>query len=97
MTIARQYVLTAAEGGSAALAAALGELAGRIRSTPGCEGVEILQDAAQPARFVFIEKWGSIEAHQQSADRLPKDAFSSVMAALGGKPDAHYLVYLDVG
>ena len=94
MTVARQYILTSAGGRAADLEAALDALAALVRPTPGCEGVEILRDARSPERFVFVEKWASIEAHKGAAELLPKDAFAPVMATLGEKPVAAYLEYL---
>lgn len=94
MTVARQYVLNAAEGRGAALEAALRDLAAMVRLTPGCDGVEILRDVRAPDRFIFVEKWTSIEAHKGAAEHLPKDAFAPVMATIGEKPAATYLEYL---
>jgi len=88
MTIAMQYVLTAAEGRDGALEAALRDLGALVRPTPGCDGVEILRDSRRPERFVFVEKWASTQAHRDAAGILPKDAFEPVMALLSEKPDA---------
>jgi quinol monooxygenase YgiN len=94
VTVARQYVLTAKEGQAGALQQALIDLAALVRPVAGCEGVEILQDVKLPERFVFVEKWASVEAHKTGGETLPKDAFAPVMATLGEKPGASYLAYL---
>lgn len=93
MTVARHYVMTAASGQEEVLGAALRELAAAVRLTAGCEGCELLQDTEQPARYVFIEKWASIEAHKAGGASLPKEAFKPVMAALAGPPEGTYLDY----
>jgi quinol monooxygenase YgiN len=95
MTVARFYVLEAPAGAEQRLLDALTGLAGAVRRLPGCNGVELLQDAARPHRFIFIEKWASMEAHKATAAMLPKDALTPVMAALAGKPeisDFNYVV-----
>lgn len=91
MTIARQYVLRAAPGGGPALETALRNLCETVRAAPGCDGVEILRDDSAPERFVFTERWTSMEAHKASAAFLPKDVFGPVMAAIADKPSAAYL------
>lgn len=94
MTIARQYVMQAAEGQADALAAALAALADSVRGLPGSLGVELLQDRADVSRFVFIEKWESVEAHVGAGDLLPKTMMAPVMAALGAPPAGACLDYL---
>lgn len=94
MMIARLYRMNAPDGGEHALREALTALADQVRSVPGCEGVELLQDCAVPHSFTFIEKWASVEAHKDGAAHLPKAAFGPVMAALASPPDGAYLDYL---
>jgi quinol monooxygenase YgiN len=94
MTIARQYLMHAAEGKDAMLETVLGTLADAVRARPGSEGVELLRDLGNERRFVFIEKWDSIEAHKAAASALPKELVGLVMGALDGPPDGAYLDYL---
>lgn len=94
MTIARHYVMTAAEGQDGALDTALRNLADVVRAISGCEGVEMLRDARNASRFVFIEKWESIDAHKAGAKEVPKEAFGPMMAALGASPEGSYLDYV---
>ena len=94
MTVARHYVMIAPEGKEAALEAALGDLAGTLMQVPGYKGAELMQDAKQPTRFVFIERWASIEAHRASGEHLPKGALDALQANLAGKPEGAYLNYL---
>ena len=93
MTVARHYVMTAAVGQEEALGDALRVLAAAVRPIEGCEGCELLQDVDQPARFIFIEKWASVEAHKAGGALLPKETFKPVMAALAGPPEGAYLDY----
>ena len=94
MTIARHYLMHAAEGQDAQLETALGELADAVRAVPGSEGVELLRDLGNERRFVFIEKWASVEAHKAAGSHLPKEALAPLMAALDGPPEGAYLDYL---
>jgi quinol monooxygenase YgiN len=94
MTIARHYLMHAAEGRDAELETALGRLADAVRKLPGSEGVELLRDLGNERRFVFIEKWASVEAHKGAGALLAKEDFAPMMAALDGPPEGAYLDYL---
>lgn len=91
MTILRSYTLTAAEGRGRELCDVLRGLASLVRPLPGCEGVDIYVDPADPHALVFIEHWRSIEAHQASGAMLGKDAFVAVLQQLDGPPMTRYL------
>ncbi|MDB5689349.1 MAG: Antibiotic biosynthesis monooxygenase [Sphingomonas bacterium] len=94
MTIARLYRMNAAEGKEDALAEALQAAAQIVAKAPGSEGVEVLRDVEAPGRFVFIEKWATIEDHKAAPGHLPKGGLDAVMAAMAGPPDGAYLDYL---
>jgi quinol monooxygenase YgiN len=94
MTVARLYRMTAAEGREDALAEALQDAARIVAGVPGSEGVEVLRDAEAPGRFVFIEKWTTIEHHKAAPAHLPKGGLDAVMAALAGPPEGAYFDYL---
>jgi len=94
MTIARHYVMHALEGRDAELETALSALADVVRGIAGSEGVELLRDLGNERRFVFIEKWVSVEAHKNAGSQIPKEYFTPMMAVLDGPPDGAYLDYL---
>jgi quinol monooxygenase YgiN len=96
MTVARHYVMHAQQGHDATLETALAALADVVRGLDGCEGVELLRDAGNERRFIFIEKWATIEHHKDGTKAVPKDVFAPVMAALDGPPDGAYFDYLKV-
>ena len=91
MPILRQYVMIAAVGREDALCKALIELAAKVRPIEGCEDVELYQDAARPAYFVFIERWVSIDIHKAAARQLGKEALADVLAVLMQPPEGRYL------
>jgi len=91
MTISRFYLMTAKEDHVGALHEALIGLAEKVRALPGCEGVEIGQEAEDPHRFHFVERWGSIEAHVEGGKMLGKAAIAGVRAAVALPPYGTYL------
>jgi len=96
MTVARLYLMHAAEGKDATLETALYGLADHVRTFAGCQGVEVLRDIGNEKRFVFIEEWDSEEAHKAAGGNLDKAVIGPVMGALDGPPDGSYLDYLKV-
>lgn len=94
MTVARLYIMHAGEDKGSALKAALGALAEHVRPIPGCGGVELLRDAENDRRFIFIEKWDSVESHKAAGAQLSKEVMGPVMAAIEGRPDGSYCDYV---
>ncbi|MCW2338525.1 quinol monooxygenase YgiN [Sphingobium sp. B2D3A] len=94
MTVARLYIIPAADGKSAEMEAALTALSGTVKAADGCEGVELMRDLGNEHRFIFIEKWASEEHHAKSLASLPEGALDGVQAAAGGPPDGAYYDYL---
>jgi len=93
MTVARHYRMVAAQGKGAELLAALTALVQALNNIPGFEGVDLLRDIEDGDKFIFIEKWSSVEAHKSAALQLHKDTFAPVAATLAGRPDGSYLDY----
>lgn len=91
MSVARHYVMIAAEGKAEALAMALTALAAKVRPVAGCEGVELMEDSRTPGYFVFIERWASIEAHKAGGQQLGREALAEVMAVIAEPPQGRYL------
>ncbi|MCW2411735.1 MULTISPECIES: putative quinol monooxygenase [unclassified Sphingobium] len=94
MTVARLYIIPAADGKSAEMEAALVALSSTVKAADGCEGVELMRDLGNEHRFIFIEKWASEEHHAKSLASLPEGALDGVQAAAGGPPDGAYYDYL---
>lgn len=91
MSIVRQYVMVAADGQADALLAALRALATAVEAIDGSEGVDLLRDIDTPARFVFVERWVSVDAHKAGAASLSKDLIGAVMAPLAAPLEGAYL------
>jgi quinol monooxygenase YgiN len=96
MTVARHYVMHAKDGHSATLEEALSVLAEKVREVPGSEGVEMLRDIGNEHRFIFIEKWVSVEAHKDASKHLPAEVLAPLGTLLDGPPDGAYFDYLKI-
>lgn len=90
MTIGRTYRMIARVGRQDELAHALAGLRAAVEGMPGCEGVEVFRDRSDAARFLLIEKWGSIAHHEQALAALPHEAIAAVMGMLEAPPEAAY-------
>lgn len=88
MAFVRSYVMTAKDTEIAGLRTALQELGAKVTAQDGCTGTELYQDADKPERFVFIERWSSVDAQKAGGKRLGKEAFAAIMQALAGPPEA---------
>lgn len=96
MTVARHYVMHAKAGMEDGLETALRNLIEAVRPLPGCEGVELMRDIENTARFVFIERWADVAAHKAAGPLLDKALFAPMMAAVEGRPESAYLDYIHV-
>lgn len=94
MTVARIYIVPAAEGKSAEMEAALIGVSKVVVKADGSEGVEVLRDLGNEHRFILIEKWASEEHHAKSLAALPEGTLDPVKAAAGGPPDGSYYDYI---
>ncbi|MBN8832388.1 MAG: antibiotic biosynthesis monooxygenase [Sphingomonadales bacterium] len=94
MTVARLYIIPAAEGKSAEMESALIALSKLVSAADGSEGVELLRDLGNEHRFIFIEKWVSEEHHAKGLASLPEGALDGVQDAAGGPPDGSYYDYI---
>jgi quinol monooxygenase YgiN len=50
----------------------------------------LLQGHDNATRFVVIEIWDSVEAHQASVKNIPSEAVAEVMVLLDGMPVGEY-------
>lgn len=94
MTVARLYIIPAADGKSAEMEEALLTLAKVVEQADGSEGTELLRDLGNEHRFIFIEKWATEEHHARALAALPAGSLDGVQAAAGGPPDGAYYDYL---
>jgi quinol monooxygenase YgiN len=94
MTFARVYQMIAADGKEQALLDALIALERVVRPLDGCLGVELLRDSMQSNKFLFVEKWRTVEAHKAAGASLPRASFGQVVEALAKPPEGSYQEYV---
>ncbi len=90
MSITRINEFRAKEGKADALRAFLSRLVPTIAAIPGCQSCQLLQSHDEPTRFIVLEAWDSIEAHQASVKDIPPESLAEVMALLDGRPAGAY-------
>ncbi len=61
-----------------------------IKSSQGCESVQLYQKQEDPTRFTLIEIWNSIESHQASVKNIPPGKLAEVQPLLGSAPSGSY-------
>jgi quinol monooxygenase YgiN len=61
-----------------------------IKSSRGCESVQMYQNQEDPARFTMIEIWDRIESHQASAKNIPPEKLAEIRPLLGSAPGGSY-------
>jgi quinol monooxygenase YgiN len=61
-----------------------------IRSSPGCESVQLFQSQEDPTRFTMIENWDSVESHRASVKNIPPEKLAEIRPLLGATPSGSY-------
>src|SRR5262245_17558765 len=90
MSVTRSKEFRAKDGSPDALHAFRTRLirtSGAIRS---CLSGRLLQQHDEPTRFIVLEVWESIAAHQASVKDIPPEALAEVIALLDGRPTGAY-------
>jgi len=86
MPITRINHFSAADGKEEQLQAFLCSLVPYITSCKGNLTCEVLRQQDGDNKFVVIEEWQSVEAHQQSLANFPADEMQAAMALFGAPP-----------
>ena len=61
-----------------------------LEASEGMQSCHLLQNQADPTRFILIELWDSIEAHQASVKNIDPRQIENVMKLLSDKPWGEY-------
>ncbi|HUE98745.1 MAG TPA: antibiotic biosynthesis monooxygenase family protein [Anaerolineales bacterium] len=61
-----------------------------IRSSEGCESVQLYQSQDDPSKFLMIEVWDSIESHQASVQNIPPEKLGEIRPLLASSPSGSY-------
>ena len=86
MTFVRHYHLKAADGRTNELLHSLNNLTEVLKTIEGFNSAELFVYAEKEDEFVFLEQWTSRDAHGNSAAKMPKTIFQSVMDNLADRP-----------
>ena len=68
-----------------------------IKSSQGCESVQLYQSQNDPTKFTIIEVWDSIESHQASIKNIPAEKLSEIRPLLGSAPSGVYFEMVSAG
>ena len=74
----------------AALHAFLGSVIDLVAQAPGCQGCQLLIDHEDPSRFLILETWASLAAHQAAAAQIPPAKLAEARALLAEPPKGRY-------
>jgi quinol monooxygenase YgiN len=66
-----------------------------IKSSKGCESVQLFQSHDEPSRFLMIEVWDSVESHQASVKNIPTERLSEMRPLLATSPSGSYFSAVD--
>jgi quinol monooxygenase YgiN len=66
-----------------------------IKSSQGCEFVQLYQNQDDPSKFMMIEVWDSIESHQASVKNIPPEKLGEIRPLLATSPSGSYYRLLD--
>jgi quinol monooxygenase YgiN len=90
MSIARIGETQAKAGMQTALRDFLVSILPLILSSRGCLSCELFQDQEDPAKFILVEVWESVEAHQASVKNIPAEKIGEIIPLLAGSPSGRY-------
>ena len=61
-----------------------------IKSSEGCESVQLFQSADEPSKFIIVEVWDSVESHQASVRNIPAEKLDEIRPLLAASPSGSY-------
>lgn len=61
-----------------------------IKSSQGCESIQLYQSQADPTKFTMTEVWDSVESHQASVKNIPPEKLAEIKPLLMSAPSGSY-------
>ena len=61
-----------------------------IKSSQGCQSVQLYQNQDDPTKFTMIEIWDSVESHQASVRNIPPEMLAEIRPLLASAPSGGY-------
>lgn len=96
MSVTRINQFLALPGREKNLEQQLGTVIPVIESAAGCLSCQLLRSRKDPARFIVIEVWDDVEAHQESLATIRPDVFEAMKMHLAAPPTGEYYDYCHV-
>lgn len=90
MSVTRIGETQAKEGLTEALRDFLLSILPMIKSSEGCETVQLYQSQDDPSKFMIIEVWDSIESHLASVKNIPPEKLGEIRPLLATSPSGSY-------
>ncbi|HSD36559.1 MAG TPA: antibiotic biosynthesis monooxygenase family protein [Rhodocyclaceae bacterium] len=90
MSVTRISNFEARTGMADKLYAFLLSLIPAIKSSAGCESLQLLRNQQNPHAFVVIETWTSMEVHRASLKNIPQELLDEAMLLLASPPGGAY-------
>lgn len=90
MSVVRINEFSAAPGQAQALRQFLSSVIGVIEQAEGCRGCELLADPQDASRFVIVERWDSVAAHQAAASKIPPEQMAAFKPLIADPPTGRY-------
>src|SRR6266536_1707749 len=90
MTVSRIGEVQAKEGLMEDLREFLLSIMPLIKSSEGCESVQLYQSQDDPSKFIMVEVWDSIESHQASVKNIPSEKLAEIRPLLASSPGGNY-------
>ncbi|HSK89380.1 MAG TPA: antibiotic biosynthesis monooxygenase family protein [Anaerolineales bacterium] len=90
MSVTRIGETQAKEGFTEALRDFLLSILPMIKSSEGCETVQLYQSQDDPSKFMIIEVWDSVESHQASVKNIPPEKLGEIRPLLATSPSGSY-------
>jgi quinol monooxygenase YgiN len=78
MSVSRIGEVQAREGSVDELKEFLLSIMPGIKSSEGCDAVQLYQSQEDPSRFMMIEVWDSVESHQASVKNIPPEKLGEI-------------------
>ena len=97
MSIARIGQFTGKPGQTDELKTFLTSIIPVIKSSKGCQSVQLYQSQEDPTSFMMTEIWDSIESHQASVKNIPPEKLSEIRPLLGSAPGGSYFDLVSAG
>jgi quinol monooxygenase YgiN len=90
MSVTRINKFEAKDGIADSLHGFLRSIVPLIGRSQGCEPCQVLQSRDNPNRFVVIEAWASVSAHEAAVKNISSGEMNEVMHLLASPPSGSY-------